>query len=272
MLSNLILNNDDFIDMPTDAQMLYVRLNMAADDRGICDSPRSVMRACGASNDSMKLLITKKFILIPQRRKSVIVIKHWWINNSMKKDRFKETKYTDVLDELFYDDNKSYSQNPEDGHISCVRDGKLIWPPDIPELLEEERRNLLPEETKPETPCIQAGNNVYPQNRLDQNRLDQVSVGKVRSRKQEDEIFTAFWDAYPKKTGDIKQAYQEYLFALDEATPEQLLTALQSQVEASSEKDLQYFPSADKWLRNRSWLKPIKAKKPPRTFVKTEFD
>ena len=87
-----------------------------------------------------------------------------------------------------------------------------------------------------------------------------------------DPDFEKFWDAYPKKTGDIRQACQEYLFALDEATPEQLLTALQSQVEAISEKDLQYFPSADKWLRNRSWRNLPKGKKPPRTFVKTEFD
>lgn len=135
MLSRLVLDNDEFMEMPTEAQMLYVRLNLAADDRGICDSPRTVMKLCGASNDSMKLLISKKFILSPECRPSVIVIKHWWLNNTLRKERFRETKYTDVLSSLYYDDNKSYSQNPYDGHISCVKDGNLLWPTEIPAML-----------------------------------------------------------------------------------------------------------------------------------------
>ena len=87
-----------------------------------------------------------------------------------------------------------------------------------------------------------------------------------------DQDFEKFWDIYPKKTGDIRQAYQEYLIAVDDVDPGKLLTAIQNQVAASSDEDLQYFPSADKWLRNRSWLKPAKGKKPPRTFTPTEFN
>ncbi len=180
MFSSLILNNDDFIDMPTEAQMLYIRLNMAADDRGICDSPRTVMRSCNASNDSMKLLIAKKFVLLPSCKPSVVVIKHWWVHNSIRKERFKETKHTDVMSELFYDDNKSYSQNPNDGHISCLLNGKLIWPPDLPEIFSGMPPSL-PQPSPSCTPTVhQSGDSCVPQNRLEENRLNQFSVDKDR--------------------------------------------------------------------------------------------
>lgn len=184
MFSSLILNNDDFIDMPTEAQMLYIRLNMAADDRGICDSPRTVMRSCSASNDSMKLLIAKKFVLLPACKPSVVVIKHWWVHNSIRKERFKETKHTDVMSELFYDDNKSYSQNPNDGHISCILNGKLIWPPDLPEIFAELPPSLPQTATQLSTNCTptvhQSGDSCVPQNREEENRLNQFSVDKDR--------------------------------------------------------------------------------------------
>ena len=183
MFSNDILNNDEFIEMPLEAQMLYIRLNMAADDRGICDGPRTVMRACGASNDSMKLLIAKKFVLIPACKPSVVVIKHWWINNNVsRKERFKETKHTDVMQELFYDGNKSYSQNPNDGHISCISNGRLIWPSDVPELIAN--MPFLPPMSDTRTATCQTVG--YPTDshvsdtRTAQVRLDKDRVGKDR--------------------------------------------------------------------------------------------
>lgn len=125
MISNQIINSDEFAEMPIDAQMLYVRLNLAADDRGICDKPRQVMNICRSADDCMKILIAKKFVIVPQCRPSVVVIKHWWINNNLRSQRFKETRYLDVLDELFYDENKSYSKNPEN-HFPCVKDGTIV--------------------------------------------------------------------------------------------------------------------------------------------------
>lgn len=125
MLSNQIINSDEFTDMPADAQMLYVRLNLAADDRGICDKPRQIMNVCRVPDDCMKLLIAKKFVLIPRCRPTVVVVKHWWINNNYRSQRFKETRYIDVLDELFYDENRSYSKTP-DNHIPCLQCGAPV--------------------------------------------------------------------------------------------------------------------------------------------------
>lgn len=273
MFSSLILDNDEFMDMPVESQMLYIRLNMAADDRGFCDNPKMVMKLCGACNDSIKLLLTKKFILQSKCRQSVVVVKHWWTNNNVRKERFKETKYMDVLDELYYDSNKNYSQNPNDGHIPCIINGKPIWPPDIPELMSSAVPELPPMGTQLAPngypTGVQPGDQWVPQNRIDKNRLDKGSIGESKR-----DAFDQFWDEFPKKSGDIRQAYQEYLLAIEDAKPEELLEALRKQVEAADEDDLKYFHGAAVWLRNREWKKPVTASKknPVRKFEPTVFE
>ena len=121
MFSKAIIESDPFSDMPAEAQMLYIRLNMAADDDGFCDNPRSIMRICGASDDSMKLLIAKKFVITFSKRDNfIVVIKHWRLNNYIRKDTYHETKYREFMRELYYDENNSYSLNPGDGHRPCI--------------------------------------------------------------------------------------------------------------------------------------------------------
>lgn len=109
--------------------------------------------------------------------------------------------------------------------------------------------------------------NPYP-NTNDANTRKQIQTPMKDS-------FDEFWDTYPKKTGDIRLTYQEYLFAIEETKPEVLLEALKKQVEAADEDDLKYFHSADKWLRNREWKKPVTASKKKnarRPFEPTQFD
>ena len=119
-----IIESDAFMDMPMDSQMLYIHLNLAADDLGFVGRPRAVMRSCGASNDSLKLLIAKKFVLTFDKGDNfVVLIKHWRMQNSIRADRLKESQYKELLRDVFYDENKSYSMNPGDGHVPCLTDG-----------------------------------------------------------------------------------------------------------------------------------------------------
>ena len=121
MFAKSIIESDAFMDMPAEAQMLYIHLNMAADDDGFCDKPRQIMRQCGASNDTMKILIAKKFVLTFEKNDGfIIVIKHWRMNNYIRKDAYHETKYKEFMRELYFDENQSYSFNPADGHVPCV--------------------------------------------------------------------------------------------------------------------------------------------------------
>lgn len=90
MFSKEIVKSDTFLDMPAEAQALYFHLGMEADDEGFLNRPKSVMRSCSCSEDSLKLLIAKKFILAFES--GVVVITHWRINNTLRKDRLNATK------------------------------------------------------------------------------------------------------------------------------------------------------------------------------------
>lgn len=120
MLAKSIIESDMFSDMPTESQMLYVRLNMAADDDGFIDNPRAIMRAYGFSDDNMKLLISKKFVLTFQKGDNFIyLIKHWKVNNYIRNDRYHESKYKQILRDVYYDENNAYSLTPE-GNQPCL--------------------------------------------------------------------------------------------------------------------------------------------------------
>lgn len=110
MFAKTIVLSDAFLDMPMSARCLYFTLGMLADDDGFVNAPRSIMRQCGASDDDMKLLITKKFVLIFDS--GVIVIKHWRINNYLQKDRIQPTKYIEEKATLTVDEKGGYTQNP----------------------------------------------------------------------------------------------------------------------------------------------------------------
>ena len=107
MFAKTIVLSDAFLDMPMSARNLYFSLGMLADDDGFVNAPRSIMRQCGASDDDMKLLISKKFVLIFEN--GVIVIKHWRINNYLQKDRIQPTKYLEEKAQLAIDEKGAYT-------------------------------------------------------------------------------------------------------------------------------------------------------------------
>ena len=106
MFAKTIIDSDAFIDMPVTARLLYYDLSMRADDDGFVNSPKKIMRMIGASEDDLKVLIGKKFILPFEN--GIVVIKHWRIHNYIRKDTYNETPYTDEKALLVLDDNKAY--------------------------------------------------------------------------------------------------------------------------------------------------------------------
>lgn len=63
MFNIKIVDSDAFLDMPLSAQCLYFHLNMRADDDGFVGNPKRIQRLVGASEDDLKLLIAKRFLL-----------------------------------------------------------------------------------------------------------------------------------------------------------------------------------------------------------------
>lgn len=114
MFTEKIVESDAFLEMPFSARCLYYDLNMNADDDGFLNSPNKIIRMCGASQDDLQLLIEKRYIL--DFGGGVIVIKHWGMHNSIRKDRKKDTQYKDQLALLEIKDDGSYTERKSSGN------------------------------------------------------------------------------------------------------------------------------------------------------------
>ena len=114
MFAKTIIDSDAFVDMPLSTQALYFHLSMRADDDGFINNPRKVQRMIGASDDDMKVLIMKRFII--PFESGIVVIKHWKIHNYIQKDRYKPTVYTEEKAMLTSKNNGAYTECIQDGY------------------------------------------------------------------------------------------------------------------------------------------------------------
>jgi hypothetical protein len=111
MFSKQIIDSDAFLDMPLSTQALYFHLAMRADDDGFVNNPKKIMRMTGSNDDELKVLLTKRFILVFES--GVIVIKHWRIHNCIQKDRYKPTVYQNEFSKLKLKENNGYTLETE---------------------------------------------------------------------------------------------------------------------------------------------------------------
>ena len=121
MFSKKITDTDRFLDMPASAQNLYFHLNMHADDDGFLGNAKTIKRMVGASDDDLKLLVTKQF-LIPFDD-GVVVIKDWRIHNYIRSDRYRSTIYTDHKNSLRINKNQQYELVAEQPKEVGMTDG-----------------------------------------------------------------------------------------------------------------------------------------------------
>ena len=63
MFAKTIIDSDAFLDMPLSTQALYFHLSMRADDEGFINNPKKIQRMIGATEDDLKLLNAKNFVI-----------------------------------------------------------------------------------------------------------------------------------------------------------------------------------------------------------------
>ena len=132
MMSKSVIDTDVFLDMPTSTQCLYFQLLLRADDDGFLKNAKTIMRTVGASQDDMKLLIAKQYLILFDS--GTIVIKHWRIHNYIKKDRYKptdceETRLIDVNDKGEYILlEPTCIQNGTTTEPTCIQYGTVLEP------------------------------------------------------------------------------------------------------------------------------------------------
>lgn len=113
MFSLNVVDTDTFLEMPQSSQNLYFHLGMRADDDGFVSSPKKITKIVGANEDDLKLLIAKKYVILFENR--ILVISHWHINNSIRKDRYSETIYKEEKRKIIKNENGVYILNHMNG-------------------------------------------------------------------------------------------------------------------------------------------------------------
>ncbi|OYS70323.1 DnaD domain protein [Limosilactobacillus reuteri] len=136
MFSQKVTETDKFLDMALTAQSLYFHLGMNADDDGFVGNPKSIKRMIGASEDDLKALVEKDYLIVFDD--GVVVIKDWLVSNYVKKDRYTPTIYTDDMKLIGLDKNKRYQfvsdLEPERNQVGtemspeCIQDGDKMEP------------------------------------------------------------------------------------------------------------------------------------------------
>ncbi|ANT43282.1 DNA replication protein [Lactococcus phage 38502] len=112
MFSKKIVETDLFMEMSPTAKLLYFYLNMSADDDGFVGNPKTIKLISGATDDDLKILIAKQFII--PFESGVVVIKDWKIHNYIQKDRYNQTQYLDEKKQLLVEENGTYTK--------CIQD------------------------------------------------------------------------------------------------------------------------------------------------------
>lgn len=151
MLSRDIIEQDVFLDMPISAQCAYFHFVLNADDDGFVAAPKRLMRSIGAHDDDMKILAAKQYI-IPFAT-GVIVIRHWLLHNTIRKDRYHATLCVAEKKQLnIENDTGIYVLNNNDG---------------------QKENQRLPDGCQ--TVVVTAAT----ETRLDKTRLDKTRLGKT---------------------------------------------------------------------------------------------
>lgn len=114
LIDSKIVDSDMFLDLPLSSQSLYFHLCLKADDDGFIDNPKTIQRSLGCTNDDLKLLFAKEYII--PFKSGIVVITHWNIHNSIRKDRKKSTIHQLEFSQLILDENKKYSLRQPNGN------------------------------------------------------------------------------------------------------------------------------------------------------------
>ena len=79
---------------------------MHADDDGFVGNPQSVLRMIGASKSDLKTLEKLNFVITFSS--GVLVVTHWKQNNTIRSDRYQETKYLEEKAKIRENPSKEY--------------------------------------------------------------------------------------------------------------------------------------------------------------------
>ena len=241
MFTQKIIDSDAFLDMPLSTQALYFHLNMRADDDGFINNPKRIQRTIGASEDDLKLLIAKRFVICFEN--GVIVIKHWRMHNTLRKDRYNPTQYQEQYAMLEVKKNSAYTEKGYENQMATT------WQP--------------------------SGNHLEPQYSIDKYSVDKSSLVED-NMPASDEPEPPAPDKKP-----VKHKYGEYqnvLLTDDELQKlkteysdfEERIERLSSYVASTGKKYKSHYATIRNWARKDAEKKPVRKEMVPKWATKEQ--
>lgn len=127
MFSSKIIESADFLNLPHSTQNLYIHLSMGADDDGIVNNAKIVMRMTGCKPKDYQKLIENGYII--ELSENLCVIKHWKINNNIRGDRYTQTIYPEALQMLDLIGKEYVKKDKENGnHFDNQNNNHFVTP------------------------------------------------------------------------------------------------------------------------------------------------
>ena len=121
MFSCKITNSDAFRTMSIEAQALYFHMGMEADDDGFVNNAVSIARSIGTNAKAIEEIVSKRFAI--RMDEGLIVIKHWKINNQIRKDTYKPTTDQRHAQLLIVKENGAYTEKSK----QISEEQELLW-------------------------------------------------------------------------------------------------------------------------------------------------
>lgn len=243
MFTKKITDSDAFTELPSSAQALYFHLNQGADDDGFNNQIQIAMFRSHATLDDLKLLMCKNFII--RFESGVIVIKHWRMHNTLRKDRYTPTNFQEEFKLLGIKSNGSYTFSDD---IKGIK---------------EDGCHLVAER--------------LPQDSIGKVSIDKSSIGKdsinnehsdesenlpIPSEPTKAEItksleteFETIWEHYPNKKGK-DNAKTKYIRARKNGTTyEEVVQGLKNYLNYIKHNniDIQYVKHGSTWFNQKCW-------------------
>lgn len=91
MFSKELITDQNFTDLGSSAQALFFHLGVIADDDGFVNNPKDAQSRAHASDDDLRILVSKKLVIFI--RVGLVVITDWKLHNQIQKDRYHPTIY-----------------------------------------------------------------------------------------------------------------------------------------------------------------------------------
>ena len=181
MIAKTIIDSDQFLSMPLTAQALYMHLVIGADDDGFINNGKIIQRMVGASDKDFSLLIEKRFLLAFDN--GVVVIKHWLMQNTLRKDRYKPTNYQEEKALLDVKSNNAYTYKKDANGNPLYK----TWQPNGNQMATQVRQP--------------SGNPIS---------IDKVSIGKVSKDKTANESLLDVLKTYTEND-TLKQSIHDFI-------------------------------------------------------------